>query len=343
MQIAICCVRSSLPPPPSPRSRPRLGRSPPATLARRHAGRGLQWVILVARHRRLRPAAARGPDRRHRARSCRCPGPRELLARALHQPRDRRRLRRADPGPRAGHRAGRAAATAPLYRRDASAHRPMPISRCPPWCCRSAFFLLVRNLGLHARRRRRPSWCSSPTRCCRCPSPWPRWRPPLDAIARSRGKLIRSLGLGGWTQFGRCRMAADRPRRRRRAGARLLLFARRPRRHRLFGTEDFATLPLLMYRALGAYRTNDAAAIAALMLVAHHRRLRAAAQTVRKADRCSHADRLAFTYPGADRHYELSFSALPGEVTAVSGAQRVRQIHPARPGRRLPHARRAAA
>ncbi len=31
------------------------------------------------------------------------------------------------------------------------------------------------------------------------------------------------------------------------------------------------------------------------------------------------ADRLAYTYPGAERHYELSFSALPGEVTAVSG------------------------
>ena len=35
----------------------------------------------------------------------------------------------------------------------------------------------------------------------------------------------------------------------------------------LFGTQDFATLPLLMVRALGAYRTNDAAAIAALMLL----------------------------------------------------------------------------
>jgi thiamine transport system ATP-binding protein len=31
------------------------------------------------------------------------------------------------------------------------------------------------------------------------------------------------------------------------------------------------------------------------------------------------ADGLAYTYPGADRHYELSFSALPGEITAVSG------------------------
>lgn len=31
------------------------------------------------------------------------------------------------------------------------------------------------------------------------------------------------------------------------------------------------------------------------------------------------ADRLGFTYPGATRHYELSFTAAPGEITAVSG------------------------
>lgn len=31
------------------------------------------------------------------------------------------------------------------------------------------------------------------------------------------------------------------------------------------------------------------------------------------------ADRLAFSYPGAARHYELSFSAAPGEITAISG------------------------
>lgn len=35
----------------------------------------------------------------------------------------------------------------------------------------------------------------------------------------------------------------------------------------LFGTQDFTTLPWLMYRALGAYRTNEAASIAALMLI----------------------------------------------------------------------------
>jgi thiamine transport system permease protein len=35
----------------------------------------------------------------------------------------------------------------------------------------------------------------------------------------------------------------------------------------LFGTENFTTLPLLLVEALGAYRTNDAGVIAALMLV----------------------------------------------------------------------------
>ncbi|RYI99788.1 MAG: ATP-binding cassette domain-containing protein, partial [Acetobacteraceae bacterium] len=31
------------------------------------------------------------------------------------------------------------------------------------------------------------------------------------------------------------------------------------------------------------------------------------------------ADRLGFTYPGTTRHYELNFTASPGEITAVSG------------------------
>lgn len=91
--------------------------------------------------------------------------------------------------------------------------------------------------------------------------------PPLDAIAERRGRLIRSLGLTGWQQF----VAVEWPLIGREAGVVLALafcfslgdlgvIA-------LFGTEDFATLPLLMYRALGAYRSNDAATIAALMLV----------------------------------------------------------------------------
>jgi thiamine transport system permease protein len=91
--------------------------------------------------------------------------------------------------------------------------------------------------------------------------------PPLEAIATSRGKLIRSLGLGGWSQF----REVEWPLIGRDAGVVVALsfcfslgdlgvIA-------LFGTEDFTTLPLAMYRALGAYRSNDAATIAALMLL----------------------------------------------------------------------------
>ena len=90
--------------------------------------------------------------------------------------------------------------------------------------------------------------------------------PPLDAVALSRGKLIRSLDLGGRRQF----TDIEWPLVGREAGLVVALafcfslgdlgvIA-------LFGTQDFATLPLLMVRALGAYRTNDAAAIAAVML-----------------------------------------------------------------------------
>ncbi|MCS6761591.1 MAG: hypothetical protein MO846_06130 [Candidatus Devosia symbiotica] len=35
----------------------------------------------------------------------------------------------------------------------------------------------------------------------------------------------------------------------------------------MFGTQDFQTLPLMMFRALGSYRSNDAAAIAAILLL----------------------------------------------------------------------------
>jgi thiamine transport system permease protein len=91
--------------------------------------------------------------------------------------------------------------------------------------------------------------------------------PPFDAIARSRGRLIRSLALSGSRQF----LDVEWPLVARDAGLVLALafcfslgdlgvIA-------LFGTEDFVTLPLLMVRALGAYRTHDAATIAALMLL----------------------------------------------------------------------------
>jgi thiamine transport system permease protein len=91
--------------------------------------------------------------------------------------------------------------------------------------------------------------------------------PAFDSVAATHGRLIRSLGLGGMAQFtliewpllardfgivfalAFCFSLGD-----------LGVIA-------LFGTQDFVTLPLLMFRALGAYRSNDAAAVAALMLL----------------------------------------------------------------------------
>ena len=91
--------------------------------------------------------------------------------------------------------------------------------------------------------------------------------PPFEAIVRGRGKLIRSLNLSGPRQF----LEVEWPLIARDAGLVIALsfcfslgdlgvIA-------LFGTQDVTTLPLLMVRALGAYRTHDAATIAALMLV----------------------------------------------------------------------------
>ena len=89
----------------------------------------------------------------------------------------------------------------------------------------------------------------------------------MAAIAQSRGRLIRSLGLTGVRQF----VLIEWPLLARDIGVVLALgfcFSLGDLGViSLFGTQDFATLPLLMYRALGTYRSNDAAVIAALMLI----------------------------------------------------------------------------
>ncbi|MBD8067319.1 hypothetical protein IC608_17755 [Devosia sp. PTR5] len=128
------------------------------------------------------------------------------------------------------------------------------------------FFLLVRALGL------RPADAAAPVvilgnSLLSLPFALATLGPPLEAIVRRRGKLIRSLGLDGWQQFWQI----EYPLLGRDIGLMLALafcfslgdlgvIA-------LFGTQDFQTLPLMMFRALGAYRNNDAAAIAALLLV----------------------------------------------------------------------------
>lgn len=128
------------------------------------------------------------------------------------------------------------------------------------------FFLLVRTLGIA------PSTAAPPVvvianALLALPFAAATLGPPLESIARTRGKLIRSLGLGGTRQFA----AVEYPLLGRDIGVVTALafcfslgdlgvIA-------LFGTQDFQTLPLMMYRSLGSYRSNDAAAIAAILLV----------------------------------------------------------------------------
>jgi thiamine transport system permease protein len=127
-------------------------------------------------------------------------------------------------------------------------------------------FLFIRNLGV-APDAAAPLIVIIANALLSLPFVMAALAPPFDAIARSRGRLIRSLGLGGVRQF----IDIEWPLLARDVGLVLALsfcfslgdlgvIA-------LFDTQDFVTLPLLMVRALGAYRTNDAATIAALMLV----------------------------------------------------------------------------
>ncbi|MBK8085418.1 MAG: thiamine/thiamine pyrophosphate ABC transporter permease ThiP [Devosia sp.] len=128
-------------------------------------------------------------------------------------------------------------------------------------------FLIVRALGAQTEASAAPAVVLLANALMSLPFAVATLGPPLDAVTRSRGKLIRSLGLDGWQQF----RDIEWPLVRREAGIVLALafcfslgdlgvIA-------LLGTQDFTTLPLLMYRALGAYRTNDAGTIAAVMLL----------------------------------------------------------------------------
>lgn len=91
--------------------------------------------------------------------------------------------------------------------------------------------------------------------------------PPLEALAKRHEKLIRSLGLSSGTQW----LRIEWPLLGRAAGYALavsFVFSLGDLGViSLFGTADFSTLPWFMYRAFGAYRTADAEAIAALLLM----------------------------------------------------------------------------
>jgi thiamine transport system permease protein len=126
-------------------------------------------------------------------------------------------------------------------------------------------FLFVRELGL-APERTAPLVVIVANALLALPFALATLGPAFDAIARSRGRLMRSIGLSGIRQFREVEwplLAGD-------IGIVVALafcFSLGDLGViSLFGTQDFVTLPLYMLRALGAYRTNDAAAVAALML-----------------------------------------------------------------------------
>jgi thiamine transport system permease protein len=127
------------------------------------------------------------------------------------------------------------------------------------------FFLLVRRLGLDPGFAA-PVVVIIANALLALPFAVATLAPPLETIVLGQGKLIRSLGLSGFRQFA----LVEFPLIGREIGVVLALafcfslgdlgvIA-------LFGTADFATLPLVMLRALGTYRTDDAAIIAAILL-----------------------------------------------------------------------------
>lgn len=91
--------------------------------------------------------------------------------------------------------------------------------------------------------------------------------PPLEALAKRHEKLIRSLGLSAGEQW----LKVEWPLLGRTVGYALavaFVFSLGDLGViSLFGTADFSTLPWYMYRAFGAYRTQDAEAIAAILLI----------------------------------------------------------------------------
>ena len=128
------------------------------------------------------------------------------------------------------------------------------------------FFLLVRAMGIEPGRAG-PAVVIVANALLSLPFAIATLGPPLEAIAHGQGRLIRSLGLGGRAQF----RLVEWPLIGREIGVALALafcFSLGDLGViSLFGAGGFVTLPLLLVEALGAYRSSDAAIIAALMLV----------------------------------------------------------------------------
>lgn len=159
---------------------------------------------------------------------------------------------------------GRSATGAPLLR-NAIVVPAYVYLAVPAVVLSLGFFLLVRGIGL-APESAGFSIVILANALLSLPFALATLGPPLDAVVLKRGRLIRALGLGGWSQW----RDVEWPLLGRDMGVVLALafcfslgdlgvIA-------LFGSNGFATLPLMMLRALGSYRSADAAGIAAVLL-----------------------------------------------------------------------------
>lgn len=128
------------------------------------------------------------------------------------------------------------------------------------------FFLLARQAGLDAQFVA-PAVLVTANALLALPFAVTTLGPPLAAIDLRYMRLSRSLGLGGLSQWRH----VEWPLLRREVGVVLALgfcFSLGDLGViSLFGTQDFSTLPWLMLRALGAYRSNDAGAIGLILLL----------------------------------------------------------------------------
>lgn len=160
---------------------------------------------------------------------------------------------------------GRATAAHPLLRLGLSLPAFIYLA-VPAVVLALGFFLIVRHLGL-AVPSAAPVVVVIANALLALPFALATLGPAVEALVRTRGRLIRSLGISGVTQW----RAIEWPLLTRDIGVVLAIafcfslgdlgvIA-------MFGTEQFSTLPLLMYRALGSYRSDDAASIAAILLV----------------------------------------------------------------------------
>lgn len=161
--------------------------------------------------------------------------------------------------------AGRAASGRPLVKLGIGAPAYAYLA-VPAVVLALGFFLLARNTGIDPTLAA-PFVVVLANTLLALPYAVSTLAPPLDAIAARRGKLIRSLNLSGWRQFG----AVEWPL----IGGEVGVVAALAFCFSmgdlgvisLFGTEDFTTLPLLMSRSLAAYRSNEAGGVAMVMLL----------------------------------------------------------------------------